>query len=756
MTPRAGAALLAFSLGAGLVTGLARFPDPIALRVAVSAAALVDRRPSTLTLAASALLGHFGGQALHVQDGDNCAAHLSLGERTFRLRLLDPGSGTGRAVPLGADCTGAVRVRWPRDTVLAAGALVDVRARWTPREGRLGSPDGLLIVRTIVRVEPGGGWVAASRTAVHRTIRDLFGARAGLVDALVTGRSSEIPVEVRERFAASGLVHILSISGFHMSLIGFWLLLGLGLAGVPGHRSRPIAALAVLAYAAWLGWPPPATRAAALFAILVVARWRQRALRPDGVLGASALVVLAIDPRAVIDLGAWLSFAAMAGVLGASRWYRRQVETPNAVVEGVLASVGATLTTAPIAALTIGRVAAIGPLINLPAIPLAAAAMPVLLAALAFTPIVPPIGHAFAAITSVLLAALDRVAAVGASLPGAAGASSPGWQAAAPWCALLVLAWQATAGNASWRESLRRCAWGGVVFVWWPLVLAVPSLTARDGTLRIAFLDVGQGDAAAIRTPNGRWIVIDAGPSSPTWDAGARVVAPWVRRQGGRAIDLLVVSHAHRDHFGGVASVVEALPVGLVIEPGEPVEDSAYFAMLATLATHHVRWRHVASGQEIVIDGVQLEVLSPGPSRTGDLNEDSVVLLLRYGEFTALFTGDAGAQTEPAWGKEPIGADLLKVGHHGSATATTTALLRALDPDAAVISLGRNAYGHPAPSTLARLRAAGIRPWRTDLEGTVNVESDGRTFVVRGAGRVAHHDARDPTTETSSCCTPRR
>lgn len=756
MTPRAGAALLAVSLGAGLVTGLSRFPDPVALRLAVVASALVDRRASTLALAASALGGHFLGLDLAAEDTTSCAARLPLGERTFRLRLLDPGSATGRAEPLDADCRGAVRVRWSPDTVIAAGATATVRARWRSRERRLGPPDGLLLVRTIVRVEPGGGWVAATRTAVHRAIRDLFGPRAGLVDALVTGRSGAIPAEVRERFAASGLVHILSISGFHMSLIGFWLLLGLGLAGIPGHRARPIAAISVLCYAAWLGWPPPATRAAALFAILVIARWRQRALRPDGVLGACAIVVLAIDPRAVVDLGAWLSFAAMAGVIGASRWYRRQVDAPNAVVEGIAASIGATLTTAPIAALTIGRVAAIGPLVNLPAIPLAALVMPALLAALAFTPIIPPLGHAFAAIASVMLAALDRVAAMGASLPGAAGASSPGWRAAAPWCALLVLAWQATAGNAAWRESLRRCAWGAVAFVWWPLVLAMPQVAMRDGPLRIAFLDVGQGDAAVIRTPNGRWIVIDAGPSSPTWDAGARVVAPWLRRHGARAIDLLVVSHAHRDHFGGVASVVEALPVGVIVEPGEPVEDAAYFALLETLATRHVRWRRANVGDRVVIDGVHLEVLSPGHSRTGDLNEDSVVLLLRYGEFSALFTGDAGERTESAWGREPVTVDLLKVGHHGSATATSTALLRALDADAAVISLGRNTYGHPAPSTLARLRAAGIRPWRTDQEGTVNVESDGRTFVVRGAGRVAHHDARDPTTETSSCCTPRR
>jgi competence protein ComEC len=275
--------------------------------------------------------------------------------------------------------------------------------------------------------------------------------------------------------------------------------------------------------------------------------------------------------------------------------------------------------------------------------------------------------------------------------------------------------------------------------------------------MHVAFLDVGQGDAAVVVTPRGRAVVIDAGPASAVSDAGRRVVVPYLARRGITAIDLLILSHAHRDHFGGATALATALPVGAVLEPGEPVADSAYLALLDTLASRNVRWRPLTTGDAFTLDGVAFRVLSPARrERTGDLNEDSVVLLVQFGAFSVLFPGDAGERTEAGWGREPLDADLLKVGHHGSATATSSGLLAAIHADAAVISLGRNRYGHPAPSTLGRLAAAGVPAWRTDREGTVNVTSDGHTFEVRGGRTAARYDARDPTPETPSCCIPPR
>jgi competence protein ComEC len=132
------------------------------------------------------------------------------------------------------------------------------------------------------------------------------------------------------------------------------------------------------------------------------------------------------------------------------------------------------------------------------------------------------------------------------------------------------------------------------------------------------------------------------------------------------------------------------------------------------------------------------------------------VLLVRYGDFTALYTGDAGLPAEATW-QDAVGAvDLLKVGHHGSAGATGDEMLARIGARVAVISSGRNRYGHPAPATLQRLSSAAVQTWRTDQEGTVSVDTDGRTFRVRGARTQARFDARDPIPEMPTCCTPPR
>lgn len=755
MTRTAGALQLAIVIGAGLATGLAHFPDPLAVSVAALAAAWLTRQWPHLTLALALTIAVASGSGLRSRATASCAARLPLGLHTVALRLVDPGAGTGRVLPVAAGCQGEVRARWPHDRLIPAGTTAMVSARWLPRRGLLGRPDGTLQITRVDRISGTPGLLARSRTAVARSSALLFGDRAGLVDALIAGRTGGIAPEVRDRFAAAGLIHVLSISGFHMGLIAFWLLLLLRLSGVATRHAELVAIVVVLGYTAWLGWPPPATRAAALLTVAVMVRRRQRAVQPAALLGASALVVLVIDPWSVVDLGAWLSFAAMAGVLWAAHWCRR-VATPHPTLEAVAGSLGATLATAPIAALTIGRVAAIGPVVNLVALPIAALLVPAICAALLVGSLAPPLAVGFAASATVLLALLDRVAAIGAGLPGAAGIADPGWQAALPWCALLLLATHATRGGASPREALRRTGWGASLLVWWPLIVSPNSPSQGDGRLTLHFLDVGQGDAALIRTPAGHWIAIDAGPADERYDAGARVVAPFLERHGAPALAMLVVSHGHRDHVGGAAALTSRIPIGMVLEPGEPFDDSWYLRWLDSIAAHQVRWKTARPGLRWQLDGVSFEVIHPAsdwPGRGLDLNEDSVVLLVRYGEFAALFTGDAGVPAESFWQAQVGRLDLLKVGHHGSAGATGAGLLQSVQPRVAVISSGRNRYGHPAPATLDRLASAGVATWRTDREGTVSVETDGRTFRVRGGRTAARYDARDPLPETPTCCT---
>jgi competence protein ComEC len=307
-----------------------------------------------------------------------------------------------------------------------------------------------------------------------------------------------------------------------------------------------------------------------------------------------------------------------------------------------------------------------------------------------------------------------------------------------------------TAPRNTVREAGRRAGWVATAGLWASLGAALagaPFFGAGDGgrNLTLHFLDVGQGDAGAIRTPGGHWILVDAGPASETADAGRRVVAPFLERQGARSLSLAVVSHAHADHLGGLPAVLARIPTGLVIEPAAALADPRYTRFLDRLLTERVPWHPARAGERFEIDGVRCTILHPVPEWAGwgeDVNEDSLVLLVEFGEFQALFAGDAGFPAEAEMAGRTRRVDLLKVGHHGSRGSTGDTWLDSLAPAIAVISLGRNDYGHPAPATLERLRAHRVAVHRTDREGTITVTTDGRRMTVRSRAGVASYDVR--------------
>jgi competence protein ComEC len=256
---------------------------------------------------------------------------------------------------------------------------------------------------------------------------------------------------------------------------------------------------------------------------------------------------------------------------------------------------------------------------------------------------------------------------------------------------------------------------------------------------------VGQGDGAVLRTPAGRWVLIDAGPLSRHSDAGRRVVAPFLASQGARELALVIVSHAHADHLGGVPSVLDRFEVQVVMEPGERVADPLYYAFLDDLAADAIRWHVARRDERFILDGVAFTVLHPDPAWHGwgeDVNEDSLVLLVEYGGFQALFAGDAGFPAEAEMRARARAVDLLKVGHHGSRGSTGDEWLDSLRPRAAVISVGRNTYGHPSPPTLARLRRHRVEVWRTDRDGAITVTTDGAEMTVQAKGRSTTYDVR--------------
>ncbi|WP_406678711.1 ComEC/Rec2 family competence protein [Moorella sp. ACPs] len=253
---------------------------------------------------------------------------------------------------------------------------------------------------------------------------------------------------------------------------------------------------------------------------------------------------------------------------------------------------------------------------------------------------------------------------------------------------------------------------------------------AESGKLRVHYLDVGQGDAILVQLPDGKNILIDSG----TGEAGPGVVRE-LKQYSVKKLDYVIGTHPHEDHIGGLDLVINSFQVGKVYLPRVTHNTDAYMDLLLAIKNKGLKATEAKAGVALPLDmGIQALFVSPAKSNYEDLNDYSAVLHLTYGQTAFLFTGDAGttAEEEMLASGRPLKADVLKVAHHGSRYATSTAFLKAVAPRYAVISVGKgNDYGHPHVQTLQRLQKAGVKIYRTDRDGTITAVSDGRKVTIQ-------------------------
>lgn len=652
----------------------------------------------------------------------------------------------GRSVPFRPTrrgCAGEVRVLASGE--VSPGHAVTVVGRW--REG----PAGTHVVADTVRAARSVGLsprriLVRWRGGLVRRVEDLYGPRAPLVSALTLARKEGLDPGLREAFARSGIAHLLAISGFHVGVVALLLVTLLRHAGLRPRRAAAVAAGGTWAYVALLGFPDAACRAAVILTAVAASRLRGRPPARWGPLGTALLLLLALDPTRLSAPGFQLSFAGAAGLTAWAGTLRARIRgrfprLPDGLASATAAGVAATLSTLPIVTWHFERVSLVGIPATLAASPLVAAALPGALASLGADLLHPAFGRFLAGGVGLMLALLEVLTRAFAS---------PGWASVwvpRTWVPVAVvgavLATRVGGDRGLRARSGRRVALLGAAaaMVAWPTLLSIQG----RGTLEILSIDVGQGDAIALRTPAGRWILVDAGPP-PRGDPGAAPAVRTLRRRGVTRLELLVLTHPDLDHVGGAAAVLSAFEVGAVLEPSRATGKDAYVELLEAAAARGVPWRRAERGQRFEMDGVALEVLAPGgPGEElgggdTDSNDASVVLAVRYGALDALLTGDAPASVEREIRSAlSPGLEILKVGHHGSATSTDSLLLATTRPSLAVVSVGRgNRYGHPDPEVLARLEAFGMEIRRTDREGTLRVlgRADG-SFTVEASGRGA-------------------
>jgi len=461
-------------------------------------------------------------------------------------------------------------------------------------------------------------------------------------------------------------------------------------------------------------------------------------------LAAAAIVVAGLLPASLTTVSFGLSFSCVAAIFAFATPFARGLEergVPHLAAETLAVTLATQLGTWPLTAAAFLVIAPYAPLANAAVVPVVGVAM---LAGLA-TLVASPLPFAAAACANVATALVDWIVAAvrcTAQLPGAHAVATP----PPAWAVAVYDASIACAALALRRG--RSVAALGLVAAACALCLWPPRMPSHD--LVVTAIDVGQADALLIRTPRGHAFLVDAGGrlergperagDSSAEEVGMRVVVPFLVRSGIHHLDAVLLSHPHGDHAGGIAPVLRMLGANGFADSGQSYPGHAYHDALEVAREEHIPMLEPRGGDVWHTgDGVTFRFYGPTlPYITGsrsDINSNSLVFRLEYGRFRMLFMGDAGRETEERLlaAGDDLRADVLKVGHHGSAYGTTPEFLRAVSPRDAIISVGRNnLFGHPAPATLATLSEARVTVYRTDRDGAVTVDSDGAGFIVGG------------------------
>jgi competence protein ComEC len=590
----------------------------------------------------------------------------------------------------------------------------------------------------------------ARAATAARLDRVLPRSHAAVARAVAVGDRGGITAEQRELWARAGAAHLLAISGLHVGLMASlaFILVRFLLGFVPGAAERfsvrRVAAWAtvplVVLFCAWVGAPTSAVRATAMAVAFLAGLALGRPSTAANALGIAGTAILLADPASLHDVGFLLSFAAVAGLLVIPRLppaRSRVRQLGRWLVGGAIASVAATVATAPVIAHTFGRISLVAPATNVVAVPLGGLLItPLAMVFALMAPVASGVERVLGAVLHGALAALDRVVSAAARVPFAAlDVPQPRAMEITAYLALVV---SAVLLLRRWRHvwvaalSISALLLAG-------LVVARGVERAGDGRLTAIHPYVGQGESTVLLLPEGGVVVFDAGGARPpsTWDPGRTILAPELRRRGIGTISLAVISHPHPDHYVGFRYLAENFHIEELWTNGMGHDLPG---MAEIIETVRARGGRISTVSELplrqVREGVLFEVVHPRPAGGThyprlDLNDNSMVLRLSYGERSLLLPADVGTAAEAIVAGTLAPTDVLKSPHHGSITSSSETLLGAVRPALAIISVGEsNRYRLPDEEVLARYAAHGIEVLRTDLDGMVEMSTAGSTWAV--------------------------
>jgi len=715
----------------------------------------VRHRPDRMVLVLSSL-----------QIGEGASVQSVKGRLRVTWRAPDVVVGQGDTIALTA------RLRPPSGTLNPGGFdyAAHLRRQGIDAVAAVAGPGQVRVVNAAKGLSPWtlwrviDGWREQIRQAAEAT---LSGPALGIYLGIIIGEPGYLDVEMRDAFMATGTVHILSISGSHLGLIAFlaFFLVKRACRYMPASWLQALSrrvtvtrlaaittVLPVTGYTLLAGAEVATVRSALMILLFLLAVWLGREERLLLALAGAGLLILLHDPRALFDISFQLSFCSVCAI---ALVVQRATEEraihdmggsgrPSCLDRGSLVqrawtwlrlygwiAGGVTLATVPLVAYHFNQIAWLGLIANLLVVPWAGLVLvPVGLGSAVWVLLT---GQTFLPLGSFNQALLDLMADFVQLVALAPGAE---WRVSSPTVPVMVLFYTLLAvviasARGHW---VRRAGLVGIVLIvgWWGWSPRAPV----DGeTLRVTFLDVGQGDACVIELPDGQTVLIDGGTAYESFDMGRTVVGPYLWDRGIRRLDHVIGTHPQLDHLGGLAWVLRTFEVGRYWSNGVARSEPFYQRLRTALHARGLGELLAEKGQEIVSSGpCRLTVLHPPRenhrSGLGDvglvsprsLNNFSVVTRLECGLQVVLFTADIEtAILRDLSGRDAIaGVQVLKVPHHGARSSLDEGWIRQVRPEVAVISVGRhNPYGHPTADVLAAYEQNGVDLYRTDQQGAV-------------------------------------
>lgn len=570
----------------------------------------------------------------------------------------------------------------------------------------------------------------------------LSGDNASYLKGLVTGERSEISDETKEAFINAGVMHLIAVSGLNVAYVIIFVTILLSLLRVPFKYRIYITCLFLILYCMFTGSPASILRATIMGITVLMSFVFERKIHFYNFIGVSAMCLLIFDTRLLFDTGFNLSYAAtFSMVVIYTRFeesFLHNLKSTTSRFRKIFSwicvlfftTLAAQIGTLPLTSLYFGKISFISIFANVVAVPLANISL-----AIGFLQILS--GVISFNLSSVVAESNNILLSIQLEFIKFCAGIKFSFIYIKNFSLLIIISYYIIGFILLFAKTFHLFFRNLIISI---LIISILLLnkTSYEQKMTVTFLDVGQGDCALIETPDGKNILVDCGNKSKTFDNGEKTIAPLLRRKGIDRIDLIILTHMHMDHIGGVNYLLKHFEIGSIIESGQYHITDFTNVTDSLISANNIKRLIVRSGDMIdSFEDLRLYFLYPDNAHAdasdhptfGNLNNGSVVFILKYRETEILFTGDVEASGELFIAdnyKDFLNTDILKAGHHGSITSSTIPFILKNSPNIAVISCGRfNKFNHPSEIILDRFTRSGAEIFRTDNEGAVIIESDG-------------------------------